>query len=216
MRSRFLGELSCFVQGYTASANQGKTTLLLNDAVDLAKQGCKVVYISLEIGADTVLKFLVSIAGDDSNVIMSRISVHEVALGENALHEIERIITNVNADVAIIDYLGLVAHKSNSNLSAYENMIIVASMIRSVAMATDTRIITAVQMSRNAYIGGKITDSESRAMDYLNMRTVFNNMGKLTINGKTKWMISAGRKIIKSNPVARFFDNLWSRLFAHK
>ncbi len=48
------------------------------------------------------------------------------------------------------------------------------------------------------------------------MRTLFNESGKLTINGKTKWLIGEGRKIIRVNPVIRFFDDLWVRLVSRR
>lgn len=215
MRSRFLGELSCILQGYASHSNQGKTTLLLNDAVDLAKQGYKVAFISLEIGSANILRFLGNIAGDESNGILSRISVHEVSIGENSLDDIEQIIAKASADVAIIDYLGLIYKRSDPVLSAHDNMLVVSSRIKSVAITTDTRIITAMQLSRN-YSSNTSTSPESAVIEYLNMRTLFNKSGKLTINGKTKWIIGEGRTIIRANPVIRFFDDLWVRLVSRR
>lgn len=213
MRSRFLGELSGFMQGYAAQANQGKSTLLLNDAVDLAKQGYKVAFISLEMGSENILRLLANIAGDDNNVILSRISVHEVSIGENSLRDIEQIIVTASADVAIIDYIGLLARTCNSSTSVYESMLVVTNSIRHVAMTTDTRIITSMQLSRDAVSGKSLMSAELNLLDYLNMKTVFNKLGTLTIDGKKKWIIGVGRKIIKANPIARFFDKIWERIF---
>jgi hypothetical protein len=159
---------------YAARTSVGKSWCLANQAVESAMQGLKVVYFSLEMSEEQIRSRMHSIAGARLGMDVKHSDLHgrtyDIQLYKELLYEIRQKISGSihitdfsqgrvsphqvqamagNADLIIIDYIGLMSSSAGSR--AVEDWRIAATIsnqLKEVAIAANARILAASQINR--------------------------------------------------------------------
>lgn len=151
------------------ATGMGKTAMLLNILLNIAKCKKRVLLFSLEMSAEELVNRIIA-----SEIGINSASIRNRAMTENEieryadyvnsdlfnkfqdnieicnipnLSEIEAKVMNSNADLIAIDYLGLIREKSKSN--KYEEISEISRRIKSLAISAKVPIILLAQLNRN-------------------------------------------------------------------
>ena len=160
-----------------AGTGKGKSAVMVSLAADFLKQGLNVLYVTLELSEEKILKrFDANIADvsqkelahysnenfqalvDYADMIgMGQLVIKEYPSAYTSSNTVRRLINDyknlegIKFEVVIVDYLGILgADTQGVNSEMYIKGKFVAQELRDIAIEEDLAIITAQQVSRNS------------------------------------------------------------------
>lgn len=139
---------------FTGKAMVGKSMLLQNFAYNAYKNGSNVLYISLDISEDLILKKFIKLSDnndvDDNNdnnsklILKSENNITIENLKESILNTQE--IKNINIDFLVLDYFNLL-NNENNNITIQENYKNNIEGLKLLAQEMNICILSALQIS---------------------------------------------------------------------
>ncbi len=153
------------------NAGMGKTAMGLNIMLKMAENNIKCLFFSLEMSNNELSQRVAAIktgikaenirlkkiTDDEWNIFYSFLASKEYeTITKNLLfsgksnlniNEIEKTVRKTNADIVIIDYLGLI--KSEKTKNSYEEVSDVSRRLKLLAIETNKPILTLAQLNRN-------------------------------------------------------------------
>jgi len=154
----------------TGETNAGKTSLACNFAVNVAKQGKKVLYIALESGTG-IVQILASIIKNKpykevTKQILSNFEIPNIDLfiddDIKSVEELEKIIreTTVHYDLIVVDHIGYFVHDKANYLQDQANIL---KQLRALTKQKNTAIMLIAHLRKR--VTGKKEDIRPTADD---------------------------------------------------
>jgi len=195
LKSNVLGNLNKGVQGYIASVNAGKTTLLFNDAVDLALEGKRVTIVSLELNKLAVIEMLLNIAGpNNEDVVFDHIDILCLSINDVTIAVLVDILRQRDCDLVVIDYMQLI--RFNSGIDVNDSRLNTLVVLDHLGRDIEKPIITALQMNRESMYSKELSRSDDSVASKFNFVPVYNVDGILNIEDD-KWEIEENTRKVK-------------------
>ena len=185
MNSRFFGELEPKLNILLGSTNSGKTSVLMNDANDLAENNTKVGFISFETPSRVLRRFF-------NKPLDIKIYCYPPDYSLDALLE---LLNTDDRDIFYIDMISLVQSR-NLEISFREHLRNVLFELHKVCIKRNIPIVIDLQTQiRNVDIIDLFEEMTRLCLDFdINLFSLTRKEFELTIN-KKKFLLTKDRKI---------------------
>lgn len=179
-KSNYIGDLKYGVQGYICGPHVGKTTLMLNDVIDLALSGLSVLYMSVKSNYDyrCFIDDINSMTSSDEQMKIDKL------IKFKPMYNIEATIKHMNTvpseyqfDVIIIDYVPISDLYQSYNDSIEELIWLVDTFAKNNLIP----IITSIQCNRASMISTKLQYRDARLASQFNLTPIFTIDGTLNV-----------------------------------
>jgi hypothetical protein len=179
-KSNYIGDLKYGVQGYICGPLVGKTTLMLNDVIDLALSGLSVLYMRVESYYDyrCFIDDINSMTSSDEQMKIDKLITFK------SMYNIEATIKYMNAvpsdyqfDVIIMDYVPISDLYQSYNDSIEE----LFQSIDRFAKTNLIPIITSIQCNRASMISTQLQYRDAKLASQFNLTPIFKIDGTLNV-----------------------------------